>query len=304
MLSSITSCQNHSILYLRSFPLHLSSTKQLDMPEISEVRIMSEFINNVASKVDYFVGISKNPEHKSKTNLNVPFEHFQLKAFSRGKELMLRFTGLDFSYGETEAKNLVFTMGMSGNWNYSKDIFSIPKHTHLTIVDCDGGVLGMHDVRRFARWDWRSWNPERGHDPVQETELFRKDILENLMKDKIFQKPIYEAMMNQKYFNGVGNYLRAEILGRIDLDPRLSAGDYIIQAGEKFFNMTEKIIVESYILGGGQFKDWYNQADLEKKKSKEFQAWMQFYFNKERCEPIKDKHDRNFWMDKKWINDK
>jgi len=55
------------------------------MPEISEVRIMSEFINNVASKVDYFVGISKNPEHKSKTNLNVPFEHFQLKAFSRGK---------------------------------------------------------------------------------------------------------------------------------------------------------------------------------------------------------------------------
>jgi hypothetical protein len=65
--------------------------------------------------------------------------------------------------------------------------------------------------------------------------------------------------------------------------------------------MTEKIIVESYELGGGQFKDWYNQADLEKKKSKEFQAWMQFYFNKERCEPIKDKQDRNFWIDKKWL---
>ena len=66
-------------------------------------------------------------------------------------------------------------------------------------------------------------------------------------------------------------------------------------------NEAEKIIVESYELGGGQFKDWYNQADLEKKKSKEFQAWMQFYFNKERCEPIKDKQDRNFWIDKKWL---
>jgi endonuclease VIII-like 1 len=273
------------------------------MPEISEVRIMSEFINRVASDVDYFVGMSKNPEHKSKTSLVIPFSHFQIKAYSRGKELMVRFISLDFSYDESDplVKPLVFTMGMSGNWNYSKTIFDVPKHTHLMIMDCHGGVLGMNDVRRFARWDWRSWNEERGHDPVQETELFKKDILENLMKDRVFQKPIYEVMMNQKYFNGVGNYLRAEILGRIDLDPRLSAGDYIIRAGDKFFNTTEKIIVESYELGGGQFKDWYNQADLEKKKSKEFQAWMQFYFNKERCVPIKDKQDRNFWIDKKWL---
>jgi len=275
------------------------------MPEISEVRIMSEFINRIASSVDHFVGVSKNPEHKSKTTLDIPYNHFQLKAYSRGKELMLRFIGLDFAGSDSDLRTLVFTMGMSGNWNYSKNIFEIPKHTHLMFADSNGGVLGMNDVRRFARWDWRPhWNQERGNDPVQETELFRKDILENLMKDKIFQKPIYEVMMNQKYFNGVGNYLRAEILGRIDLDPRLSAGDYIIRAGDKFFDVTEKVIVESYELGGGQFKDWYNQADLEKKKSKEFQAWMQFYFNKERCIPIKDKQDRNFWIDKKWINDK
>ena len=180
-------------------------------------------------------------------------------------------------------------------------MFEIPKHTHFMIMGSDGSVLGMNDVRRFARWDWRGWNEERGDDPVKETELFKKSILENLMKDKVFQKPIFEVMMNQKYFNGVGNYLRAEILGRIDLDPRLSACDYITRAGDKFFNMTEKIIVESYELGGGQFKDWYNQADLEKKKSKEFQAWMQFYFNKDKCVPIKDKNDRNFWIDKKWL---
>jgi endonuclease VIII-like 1 len=271
------------------------------MPEISEVRIMSEFINHVASDVDYFVGVSKNPEHKNKTDLTLPYSKFQIEAKSRGKELRLEFKQKEGSLRIHTTKYLTFTMGMSGNWNYSKNTFEIPKHTHLMFMDSNGGILGMHDVRRFARWDWRSWNPERGHDPVQETELFRKDILENLMKDKIFQKPIYEAMMNQKYFNGVGNYLRAEILGRIDLDPRLSAGDYIIRAGEKFFNVTEKVIVESYELGGGQFKDWYNQADLEKKKSKEFQAWMQFYFNKENCVPIKDKQDRNFWIDKKWL---
>ena len=29
-----------------------------------------------------------------------------------------------------------------------------------------------------------------------------------------FNKPICEALLNQKYFNGIGNYLRAEVLYR------------------------------------------------------------------------------------------
>ncbi len=271
------------------------------MPEISEVRIMSEFINRRAGEVDYFHSISKNPEHKSKTNLILPFSRFQLRADSRGKELRLRFIDLDFKYEETSSRDMVFTMGMSGNWNYSNDVFSIPNHTHLRIVDSKYGILGLHDVRRFARWDWRGWNPERGPDPDTEFDSFVDNIYKNIQTDRVFNKPVYEVLMNQKYFNGVGNYLRAEILGRIDSDPTASAREYILLNGPEFFAILSKVIKESYILGGGQFKDWYNQADLEKKKSKEFQAWMKFYLHKERCIAIKDSSKRTFWMDKKWI---
>lgn len=271
------------------------------MPEISEVRIMSEFINRRAGEVDYFHSISKNPEHKNKTNLALPFSKFQLRADTRGKELRLRFIDLDFKYEEPSNKEMVFTMGMSGNWNYSKDVFSIPKHTHLRIVDSNHGILGLHDVRRFARWDWRGWNPERGPDPDTEFDSFVDNIFKNIQTDRVFQKPIYEVMMNQKYFNGVGNYLRAEILGRIDHDPTISAREYILLNGPEFFAVLSRVIKESYVLGGGQFKDWYNQADLEKKKSKEFQEWMGFYLNKENCINLKDSNGRVFWMDKKWI---
>ncbi len=271
------------------------------MPEISEVRIMSEFINRRAGEVDYFHSISKNPEHKSKTNLILPFSRFQLRADSRGKELRLRFIDLDFKYEETSSRDMVFTMGMSGNWNYSNDVFSIPNHTHLRIVDSKYGILGLHDVRIFARWDWRGWNPERGPDPDTEFDSFVDNIYKNIQTDRVFNKPVYEVLMNQKYFNGVGNYLRAEILGRIDSDPTASAREYILLNGPEFFAILSKVIKESYILGGGQFKDWYNQADLEKKKSKEFQAWMKFYLHKERCIAIKDSSKRTFWMDKKWI---
>ena len=271
------------------------------MPEISEVRIMSEFINRRAGEVDYFHSISKNPEHKSKTNLILPFSRFQLRADSRGKELRLRFIDLDFKYEETSSRDMVFTMGMSGNWNYSNDVFSIPNHTHLRIVDSKYGILGLHDGRRFARWDWRGWNPERGPDPDTEFDSFVDNIYKNIQTDRVFNKPVYEVLMNQKYFNGVGNYLRAEILGRIDSDPTASAREYILLNGPEFFAILSRVIKESYILGGGQFKDWYNQADLEKKKSKEFQAWMKFYLHKERCIAIKDSSKRTFWMDKKWI---
>ena len=274
------------------------------MPEISEVRIMSDLINRVASSVDHFVGITKSSEHKSKTDLTLPYSKFQIIAEPRGKELRLQF----FDWGHRgmvyRTQYLTFTMGMSGNWNYSKNVFSIPKHTHLMIADCNGGVLGMQDVRRFARWDWRSWNPERSMDPTDDPVGFENfiELAINYENDhRIFNKPIYEALMDQRYFNGIGNYLRAEILGRIDEDPNQSARSYIRSTGSQFFDTLQTVIKESYLLGGGQFKDWYNQADLEKKKSKEFQAWMQFYFNKERCVPIKDSSKRTFWMDKKWI---
>lgn len=42
---------------------------------------------------------------------------------------------------------------------------------------------------------------------------FRENVLSNL-SDKTFDKPICEVLLNQKYFNGIGNYLRAEILFR------------------------------------------------------------------------------------------
>lgn len=273
------------------------------MPEISEVRIMSEFINSVASKKEYFTAIRKSPEHKSKTDLSIEFKKFNIKAASRGKELCLNFTDFD---DRSKSRKMTFTMGMSGNWNYSESINEVPKHTHLMIEANDEGILGMHDVRRFARWDWRTWNPERGPDPVREPDEFKDHILDGIIKDKkAFHHPIYEVLMNQEYFNGIGNYLRAEILGRICLDPLFPADIYITLAGDDFFDTLRKVVKESYILGGGQFKDWYNQEDQKGERWMNFQEWIKFYTNKETCVPVKDRKDRVFWMDKKWIrNDK
>ena len=43
--------------------------------------------------------------------------------------------------------------------------------------------------------------------------ISRSNVVSNL-ENAAFNHPICETMLNQKYFNGIGNYLRAEILYR------------------------------------------------------------------------------------------
>ncbi|XP_014025913.1 endonuclease 8-like 1 isoform X2 [Salmo salar] len=50
----------------------------------------------------------------------------------------------------------------------------------------------------------------------------RENVLSH-MSDRAFDRPICEALLNQKYFNGVGNYLRAEILFRLNIPPFVKA---------------------------------------------------------------------------------
>lgn len=47
----------------------------------------------------------------------------------------------------------------------------------------------------------------------------RENVLRNLA-DKAFDRPICEALLDQRFFNGIGNYLRAEILYRSAGRPR------------------------------------------------------------------------------------
>ncbi|XP_009865509.1 PREDICTED: endonuclease 8-like 1, partial [Apaloderma vittatum] len=58
----------------------------------------------------------------------------------------------------------------------------------------------------------------RGPCVITEYQAFRENVLKNL-DDKAFDKPICEALLNQKFFNGIGNYLRAEILYRLKIPP-------------------------------------------------------------------------------------
>ena len=150
-------------------------------------------------------------------------------------------------------------------------------------------------MRRFGKGDYRTWAPHRGPDPVDHFDDFKSYIYQHLDK-RTFLKPVSELLMDQRYFNGVGNYLRAEICGQYGINPFLPALKVI---DDQFLACVAHIMRQSYLLAGGSLYQWQNPfSTLEIREEKaNFDDWLEFYG---KTESVVDKTGRRFWFDPKW----
>lgn len=255
------------------------------MPEGPEVRLTSDYINKHQNIK--FQSLKKSLVHKGE-DIKIEKE-FNIKSESRGKELKLIFTGVD----EDWKKELYVTLGMSGFFKWSERGFN--KHAHLLFTSRIG-TFTFVDQRRFGKWKWDdNWNKSRGPCWMLEWDDAVLNIVGNI-ESKSFDKPIHEVLMNQKWFNGIGNYLRAEILGRMDINPFQPARQVFEKRGMALFKLCRDIQLQSYQLGGGQLIDWKNPDGTD---PDEFTEFIRFY-QKPNCNHVKDKNGRRFWYKKKF----
>lgn len=256
------------------------------MPELAELKFTADYVNQVSDGQTY-VRVEKNPIHKCE-DLNIPFEKFKIKAVSKGKEMVLYF--LDKHSDQYIPVRI--TMGMSGHFKLT-NTGQEPKHSHLKFYRSDGTTMSFVDVRRFGKWKQGvAWSDNRGPDPTTEYKAFWDKVMTNLTKLK---KPLYEMLMDQKYFNGIGNYLRAEIIYRAgDVDPFLPAGMQFARY-PKLLDLCRDIPLLAYAKGGGSIKDWDNPFGDEAIQER----FMLCYGNAEMSKR-KDRNGRTFWYDSKW----
>lgn len=253
------------------------------MPELAEIKIMAEYINEVCQGED-FTSISVSPEVEKRLSLVQPSElqMFSISAEARGKELRLTLSS------GADTRFISAAMGMSGHWYacYGSDV---PKHTHLKFRAVSGKNVCLVDARRFARWKWsEGWAANRGPCPLTQTESFVRNVVYNLHK-KAFSQPIHLVLMDQQYFNGIGNYLRAEILFRAEQDP-FEEARVAIAKNPKILELCSQVPQEAYMIGGGQLKDWQNPFNVP---AGGFAEWIQCYGRSD--SRIIDKNGRTFW---------
>ena len=244
------------------------------MPEYLEILANSEHINSLTNIS--FNKIFTQPLSKYVIKNEISYQSdkpFHISSEHSGKQLAINFNDERF----------LFSMGMSGGFIFIPDReipTNIKKHA-VMIFEGEDHNLVLHDIRRFAKWTKsKDWGKDRGPDPVKEKEKFEKNIMNNLKK-KIFDRPIYELLMDQKYFSGIGNYLRAMILYRSGGDIFSSARDYITKNHETFFLSINQILLE-----GIQYL----------KEGKDFPAsWYYPYFS---SSFLIDRNNRRFWFHK------
>lgn len=254
------------------------------MPELAEVRLMRDFIESHLKQECVRVSF---PERERQA-------HFQLKGQlfveSRGKELRL-------TNGST---SVLMGMGMTGNWYRTPSDTSWHKHDRLALVMADGYDIRLGDARRFAKWKtvegvW--WSSSRGPCPLTEHEDFVKHVFEK-WKGGRGRKPVHQAMMDQGTFNGIGNYLRAEILGHAGIDPMKSLPEMDPSELQRLLTLCHTVPRHFYARGGGRIQTFFDPATNETWQRSVFD----FYQNRERCVPVKDGQKRTFWMDKRWYD--
>ena len=262
------------------------------MPELAELRLTAQYINESVGKLK-FTNIKKNPVHKGSEVIS-PFEKFTLSSKSRGKELVVYLK----DFHSDEVLPIRMTMGMSGHFRHT-NTGQEDKHAHLKFYSTDGTTLSFVDVRRFGKWKAGfEWSDNRGPDPTVEFDAFVENVKNNLHK-RAFEKPIMEVLMNQQYFNGIGNYLRAEILYRLPhVNPFQPARD-VIQQEPMILRLCKEIPDLAFVLGGGRIKSWENPMGEEAATPMTRRELFQCY-NRKGMSTIRDRNGRRFWFDPKW----
>lgn len=258
------------------------------MPELAELKLTADYVNKVM-KGEKCLSVKKSKVHKGDAIELPNWRKFKVSAQSRGKELLLTLSDVD----STETETILMTMGMSGYFKQS-NTGNEHKHAHLTFYTDDGVSVSFVDVRRFGKWkQGATFSANRGPDPTTEYDEFVEHINANL-ESKAFNKPIHEALMNQSYFNGIGNYLRAEIIYLLEtLNPNLSAKQ-AIKTHPRILQLCRDVPLSAYAANGGSIKDWQNpfgEQDTFK---------MLCYGNKAMMNDIIDSNGRRFWYDPKW----
>ncbi|XP_070543253.1 endonuclease 8-like 1 [Ptychodera flava] len=284
------------------------------MPEGPELHIASRFVNIVCRDRIFTGKVIRSAVSKSE---EVPFsaEAYTITAASRGKEMQLILSRHDdaCTSGKSDAKKaktslleslkILFRFGMSGKFQFTSED-ELHKHSHLRFFTADKPpmVLSFVDVRRFGRWEVDAdWSPQRGPDPMFEYQSFRKNVVNNLTKS-VFDKPICEVLLDQKFFNGIGNYLRAEILYRAGIPPFSKARtaleglpeippDTKVKDKMDLLHLCHIVPLEVINLKGSTgFNPDGRALDYEV-----FEKWLQCYYQPNMTNLV-DSHGRTIWF--------
>ena len=224
------------------------------MPELPEVETVKVFLEkNVINEKTKSVKIeNKNLRFVITTNVSQILSNSTItKILRRGKYLL-------FLYNNNHS--LLFHLGMTGGW--SKDLI---KHCHFRVFD-KKKELFFKDVRKFGKMKiiTKTEQIERFNSSfdILSSDYDMKGHVKYLREKIRDEKSICSLIMNQKYFPGIGNYIKSEALYLTKIHPEEKWKNMKSKKINPLIKNLQKVMHGSYAKGGAELKDFKNPFNV------------------------------------------
>jgi len=286
------------------------------MPEACEVRVIAEYLNKVwKNKLIVGMGWDSKSKFNKKPIKGLEFVKVPcrvLGVFPRGKLIVIECIN---SLGNIIY--MVSQLGMEGRWIHTRE-------THSNFYICFGDlnesktqyiindIWYKDDSRHFALFNVYTdlTDIKKKHGPcllttalvnagyisVSDLRPYQELSTLNMFRDKIKNnrlqnKQICDFLMDQKYFSGIGNYLRAEIGFRSKMNPRKTLGLFTDADIELLYNTILYQMLLAYGHRGLTIKTyWDPEGNTGKCPLQVYKKDFDPYGNK--VETFKDKQNR------------
>jgi len=266
------------------------------LPEHPEVRIMSDFFNKEVGQYNVY-RVEKSPLSKNKCDLSVlENKTWRISTQYRGKEMMMTFrSGEDRHYLKIGFAK-IGSIEIFDHENIDQEYFD--KRAILRFYTSEK-IYAISDFTRYVIWRWSGdWDTNRSPDIITQHNDWR-DLLYVKRNIPYFQRPIFDLLTDQRFFNGIGNYIRSEILARVRFSPFTPLSEVLASdiLRDDFFQVTREVLNDAAFFGGMQFKFWENPEKINKYK---FNRWIKCYNKPRNAYFIKDTKGAKFWFLKTW----
>jgi uracil-DNA glycosylase len=221
------------------------------MPELPEIRRFAALISTTAQQSQLM---------SAHADLGSTQSGLPVRAQSRGKQLLL-------TVGE---RSLLLGFGLVGHWTTAADTSGADVRLWMRFQN--GTVLVLKDAMKMAKWaPAADFDRKRGPDPIDEHAAFVENVTAAVSQRRLTGE-ISAALLNQQFFNGVGNYLRAELLHRAGIYP-LDAIELVAEKRPREFatllRLCRDVPLEIISLGINKYGD-----EIEKQR---FADWLHVY---------------------------
>lgn len=219
------------------------------MPEIAEVHTVCDILNE-----DIGGGILRNIEWNENSQFHkhpiidfdtLTFPYIIKRVWCRGKQIF-------FNLSSEEGDRYINShLGMEGRWVWNPE-----RHSNLWMnltIDGEEKKLYFEDARHFGKMRVYSNLDEK----LKEIgpDLLDDDVPLELWMEKaknryVKKMEIVKWITNQKYFAGVGNYLKSEILYRSKIHPQRVMSSLSDLELEELWKNTLSIVKDAYAAKG------------------------------------------------------